>query len=211
MYLLVVIVVGRLVLGSAQQMCMYQGHWTDDESIVTFDSVSTLHTSTIQESLVDVSKINTTGEIIIKGYGGEYGEQLGGKNTKFHIQLTVAFHDPDLDDRPNLIAQVYLQKNGKITLVDSYSTVTGGGYRENVQTVVGLHNDRDRVPEKKLGYLLLNQQHKIEEFHETGYLRRGDSIRLVTGKIKGAFLHSASLDISVCIIYDDGTAGSSGY
>merc|ERR1712212_859358 len=57
----------------AQQMCLSSATSPGSDAAVTFDSISTLGTSSIEDSLVDVSLANTTGEIRIKqpeGYRG---------------------------------------------------------------------------------------------------------------------------------------------
>ena len=57
-----------VVSTDGQQMCLEVNpdYPLPRDSTVTFDDVSTMGTSTIEESLVDVSLANTTGEIKIK-------------------------------------------------------------------------------------------------------------------------------------------------
>merc|ERR1711872_414749 len=80
-----------------QQMCLesHPDYPLPRDSPVTFDDVSTMGTSTIEESLVDVSLANTTGEIKIKNQRNSYfyllvtASQLPGKARKARLFLMV--------------------------------------------------------------------------------------------------------------------------
>jgi len=197
MNLVTTIILAWLSLCSAQQMCVYQDSWSEPKSIVTFNSHSTLHTSTVEDSLVNVSNASTTGEIRI---GPDLIIRPIGRSVKFHLQLSVGFHLPDKPyNSPK--AEVFLQKDGKVTLIDSYSINDGYGSSVSKQSIVGFADARknDMNP-KKLGYLLLDENHLIREFHETGYLAPGQTLRLVTGAITGEY--GCYLDITMCILYD---------
>merc|ERR1719219_2387086 len=130
MNLVATIILTWLGLCSAQQMCVYQDGWSEPKSIVTFNSHSTLHTSTVEDSLVDVSNASTTGEIYI---GRNLYRRID-RSVKFHIQLKVGFH---LSDSPNSAptAEVFLQKDGKVTLIDNYAKNDGYGSSVLIQSV----------------------------------------------------------------------------
>jgi len=195
--LLLGIAIMCLGLCTAQQMCVYQGYWNEPNSVITFDSAFTAFTSTIEDSKIDVSKVNTTGEISVTE--PDYDPTVlhpGVDKTRPRIQIvslivTAGYHT---NDDP-AIAQLFIQKNGKVPLKDTYNKFGGSGGFQTHDVIVGFPNSE--VPEYKLGYMKLNSQKNIQEFHQTGYLKPGDTIRLVTGK-----MDPGTLDITLCILYN---------
>merc|ERR1712212_1245838 len=81
-----------------QQMCLTmesgveQSQQIKSNSAVTFDKVSTLDTSTIEDNFVDVSRANTTGEIKIKPMLARYH---GGEEQFFFLSLRASRHPTD--------------------------------------------------------------------------------------------------------------------
>ena len=75
-----------LALTGGQQMCLHSGGfgWGTQVSreVISFQRTSTDHTSTMEESLVDVSSANTTGQIMIKDPG--YQEDV-----TLHLMITL--------------------------------------------------------------------------------------------------------------------------
>merc|ERR1712080_426767 len=195
MNFVVTIILTWFSLCSAQQMCVYQDGWTEPKSIVTFNSHSTLHTSTVEDSWVDISNASTTGDIHI----GLERALRGRSPSKFYIQLKVVLHSPDSDSlTPS--AEVFLQKDGRVTLIDSYNRFDHHGREESKTSIVGFGPLKWNEIENptKFGYLLLDEHNSVREFHENGYFRPGQTIRLVTGAINGGCF----LDISLCVLYD---------
>merc|ERR1711962_764037 len=97
-------IVMLVVSTDGQQMCLESNpdYPLSGDSTVTFDQVSTMGTSTIEESLVDVSLANTTGEIKIK-------------NAYPYFYLVVkASKKPRSTDSRN--ARLFLLVNGKVPL-----------------------------------------------------------------------------------------------
>ena len=93
-----------IVSTDGQQMCLEVNpdYPLPRDSTVTFEDVSTMGTSTIEESLVDVSLANTTGEIKLK-------------NAHPYFYLVVkASKRPRYTDSRN--ARLFLLVNGKVPL-----------------------------------------------------------------------------------------------
>ena len=114
-----------------QQMCLEVNpdYPLPRDSPVTFEDVSTMGTSTIEESLVDVSLANTTGEIKLK-------------NAHPYFYLVVkASKRPRYTDSRN--ARLFLLVNGKVPLrgavwVSKYNPHNGRLMTEESLRVVGI-------------------------------------------------------------------------
>ena len=167
-----------VTLAQAQQMCLTsrgtpgpdagpgprQGPETG--AAVIFDSVSTLGTSTIEESLVDVSLANTTGEIKIKprDYHHYY----------FYLLIT-AFQKPMAFPRK---ARLFLMVNGKVPLRGevNFTYFNSGGGREtkNFIRMVGM-TGIDGVDGMPLGVMEVAQEETT--FEDMHYIHHGDTLR----------------------------------
>ena len=167
-----------VTLAQAQQMCLTsrgtpgpdagpgprQGPETG--AAVIFDSVSTLGTSTIEESLVDVSLANTTGEIKIKprDYYFYY----------FYLLITAS-QKPMAFPRK---ARLFLMVNGKVPLWSkvnfTYIHSRGGRDTKNFIRVVGM-TGIDGVDEMPLGVMEVTQEEAT--FEDMHYIHQGDTLR----------------------------------
>ena len=110
-------------------------------SAVTFDKVSTLATSTIEESFVDVSHANTTGEIKIRPM---LERHHGGEEQFFYLSVRASRHRRDPSGFPRS-GQIFLLVNGKVPLrgfVTQYKKYSGGVEREKAHRVVGISTDK---------------------------------------------------------------------
>ena len=135
---------------------------------VIFDSVSTLGTSTIEESLVDVSLANTTGEIKIKqpkGYSG----------VNYFYLLITASQKPMAFPRK---ARLFLMVNGKVPLSGevNFTYFNSGGRRDtkNSIRVVGM-TGIDGVDGMPLGVMEVTQEETT--FGDMHYIHHGDTLR----------------------------------
>ena len=167
-----------VTLVQAQQMCLTsrgtpgpdagpgprQGPETG--AAVIFDSVSTLGTSTIEESLVDVSLANTTGEIKIKprDYYFYY----------FYLLITAS-QKPMAFPRK---ARLFLMVNGKVPLSGevNFTYFNSGGRRDtkNSIRVVGM-TGIDGVTRMPLGVMEVAQEETT--FGDMHYIHHGDTLR----------------------------------
>ena len=133
---------------------------------VIFDSVSTLGTSTIEESLVDVSLANTTGEIKIKprDYYFYY----------FYLLITAS-QKPMAFPRK---ARLFLMVNGKVPLSGevNFTYFNSGGRRDtkNSIRVVGM-TGIDGVTGMPLGVMEVAQEETT--FEDMHYIHHGDTLR----------------------------------
>merc|ERR1712130_1075346 len=69
------VIIGVLLFvasAQAQQMCLSTYKNPGPEAVVKFEEISTVGTGTIQDSLVDISLANSTGEIKIKAHRNSY-------------------------------------------------------------------------------------------------------------------------------------------
>ena len=169
-----------VTLVQAQQMCLTsrgtpgpdagpgprQGPETG--AAVIFDSVSTLGTSTIEESLVDVSLANTTGEIKIKqpeGYSG----------VNYFYLLITASQKPMAFPRK---ARLFLMVNGKVPLSGevNFTYFNSGGRRDtkNSIRVVGM-TGIDGVTRMPLGVMEVTQEETT--FEDMLHIHHGDTLR----------------------------------
>merc|ERR1711962_1642457 len=127
-------IVMLVVSTNGQQMCLESSRRQSDYSLeadspVIFDHISTMGTSTIEESLVDVSLANTTGEIKIK-------------NAYPYFYLVVkASKKPRFTDSRK--ARLFLLVNGKVPLrgsvwISKYNPHNGRLESEESLRVVGI-------------------------------------------------------------------------
>ena len=151
-------------LAWGQQMCLTMERATlKSNSPIVFDKISTSGTSTVEQSLVDVSLANTTGEIWIKPVvervcsGDEYGNvahpgvQTPGTRTCtgsgqqfFYLSVKASRHSRDPSSCPRS-AQLFLLVNGKVPLrglVTQFKMYGGGIEMERAHRVVGLATDK---------------------------------------------------------------------
>merc|ERR1719341_2426514 len=129
-----------------QQMCLtMESQQIKSNSAVTFDKISTLGTSTIEDSFVDVSRANTTGEIKIKPMLARYH---GGEEQFFFLSVRASRHPRDPISYPRSV-QLFLLVNGKVPLrgfVTQYKKYSGGVERERAHRVVGISTDKVMDP-----------------------------------------------------------------
>ena len=169
-----------VTLVQAQQMCLTSrgtpgpdagpepGAGPETGTAVIFDSVSTLGTSTIEESLVDVSLANTTGEIKIKqpeGYSG----------VNYFYLLITASQKPMAFPRK---ARLFLMVNGKVPLSGevNFTYFNSGGRRDtkNSIRVVGM-TGIDGVTRMPLGVMEVTQEETT--FEDMLHIHHGDTLR----------------------------------
>ena len=118
-----------------------QSQQIKSNSVVTFDKVSTLDTSTIEDSFVDISRANTTGEIKIKPMLERYH---GGEEQFFFLSVRASRHPRDATSYPRSV-RLFLLVNGKVPLrgfVTQYKKYSGGVEREKAHRVVGISTDK---------------------------------------------------------------------
>ena len=170
-----------VTLVQAQQMCLTsrgtpgpdagpgprQGPETG--AAVIFDSVSTLGTSTIEESLVDVSLANTTGEIKIKQPEGYSGVNY------FYLLITASQKPMAFPPRK---ARLFLMVNGKVPLSGevNFTYFNSGGRRDtkNSIRVVGM-TGIDGVTRMPLGVMEVTQEETT--FEDMLHIHHGDTLR----------------------------------
>ena len=155
-------------LAWGQQMCLTMegvprgyGPRVRSNSAIIFDKISTVGTSTIEQSLVDVSLANTTGEIKIKPVvervcsNSEYGHPGVGHREDsrtcedsgpqfFYLSVRASRHPREPGNCPRS-AQLFLMVNGKVPLrglVTQYKMYGGGIEVERAHRVVGLATDK---------------------------------------------------------------------
>ena len=128
---------------------MYRGsppyhHRMESNSPVIFDKISTLGTTTIHQSLVDVSLANTTGEIKIKPVVESVcsGPRCEGSGEQFFYLSVKASKHPSRDQyRYPRSAQLFLLVNGKVPLRGLVTQYKMNGQVERTHRVVGLSTD----------------------------------------------------------------------
>ena len=153
----------------AQQMCLSSGTSPGADGAVTFDDVSTLGTSSIEESLVDVSLANTTGEIKIKPWLGEY------RGGNYFYLLVTASQRQSFSRK----ARLFIMVNGKVPLSGfvSYGTHISWdgdlGTKSSLQ-VVGITNEPN-VPSMPLGMMEFSEEEVTFEAME--FIHHGDTLR----------------------------------
>merc|ERR1712115_316955 len=181
-------IVMLVVSTDGQQMCLEVNpdYPLPRDSPVTFEDVSTMGTSTIEESLVDVSLANTTGEIKIK-------------NAHPYFYLVVkASKRPRLTDSRN--ARLFLLVNGKVPLrgavwVSKYNPHNGRLMTEESLRVVGIPT-KNLNPMMPFGMIDFSTEEVTFEAME--YLHAEDTLSLVTDSMAYSIGH-----VSVCIFYHD--------
>ena len=161
-----------VVSTDGQQMCLEVNpdYRLPRDPVVTFDHVSTMGTSTIEESLVDVSLANTTGEIKIK-------------NAYPYFYLVVkASKKPGLSDSRN--ARLFLLVNGKVPLrgsvwVSKYNPHNGHLESEESLRVVGIPTENPTTknlnPKMPLGMIDFSTEEVTFEAME--FLHAEDTLR----------------------------------
>merc|ERR1711970_862731 len=158
-----------------------------DGAVIFDDGISTLGTSTIEESLVDVSLANTTGEIKIKvpeGYRASY----------FYLLVTASQKPRNSYSRK---ARLFLMVNGKVPLRNAvyFTQFTSSGRRETTNSlrVVGITNELPILP---LGMMEFSEEEVTFEAME--FIHHGDSLRLVADSM-GHYVGR----VSVCIFFQE--------
>merc|ERR1711962_1172029 len=189
-------IVMLVVSTDGQQMCLESrpDYPLPKESTVTFDHISTMGTSTIEESLVDVSLANTTGEIKIK-------------NAYPYFYLVVkASQKPQYNSiQYNRNARLFLLVNGKVPLrgsvwVSKYNPHNGRLESEESLRVVGIptENPTTKNLNPKMPFGMIDFSTEEVTFEAMEFLHAEDTLRLVTDSMAHSIGH-----ISVCIFYDD--------
>merc|ERR1711962_256340 len=192
-------IVMLVVSTDGQQMCLESSRRQSDYSLeadspVIFDHISTMGTSTIEESLVDVSLANTTGEIKIK-------------NAYPYFYLVVkASQKPQYNSiQYNRNARLFLLVNGKVPLrgsvwISKYNPHNGRLESEESLRVVGIPTENPTTknlnPKMPLGMIDFSTEEVTFEAME--FLHAEDTLRLVTDSMANSIGH-----VSVCIFYDD--------
>jgi len=193
-------------LAWGQQVCLtkYRGspqyhHRMESNSPIIFDKISTLGTTTIHQSLVDVSLANTTGEIKIKPVVESVcsGPRCEGSGEQFfYLSVKASKHPREQYSYPRS-AQLFLLVNGKVPLrglVTQYKMNGGRMQVERTHRVVGLSTDEDLGGSMPLG--VLNIGDKEASFEAMDYIKHEDSLRVMTGELDDALAY-----VSVCIFW----------
>merc|ERR1712180_279802 len=180
-------IVMLVVSTDGQQMCLEVNpdYRLPRDPVVTFDHVSTMGTSTIEESLVDVSLANTTGEIKIKNAYDNY----------FYIVIKASQRSEFSDSRN---ARLFLLVNGKVPLrgsvwISKYNPHNGRLESEESLRVVGIPTENPTMP---LGMIDFSTEEVTFEAME--FLHAEDTLSLVTDSMAYSIGH-----VSVCIFYHD--------
>merc|ERR1711955_33537 len=110
------VIIGVLLFvasAQAQQMCLSTYKNPGPEAVVKFEEISTVGTGGIQDSLVDISLANSTGEIKIKAHRNSYFYLLVSASQKVGM------------GREGRKARLFLLVNGKVPLKGaSITTIT---------------------------------------------------------------------------------------
>ena len=148
----------------AQQMCLSSATSQGADAAVTFDGISTFGTSSIQESLVDVSLANTTGEIKIK-------PPKSYRDASYFYLLVRASQKPGFSRK----ARLFVMVNGKVPLrgVVYLTTFNSNGRPEtkNSLRVVGIND----VPSMPLGVMEFSEEDIT--FGDMEFIHHGDTLR----------------------------------
>ena len=165
-----------VVSTDGQQMCLEVNpdYRLPRDPVVTFDHVSTMGTSTIEESLVDVALANTTGEIKIKNAYDNY----------FYL-VVKALKKPGSTDRGlDRNARLFLLVNGKVPLrgsvwISKYNPHNGRLESEESLRVVGIPTENPRTknlnPMMPLGMIDFSTEEVTFEAME--FLHAEDTLR----------------------------------
>merc|ERR1712212_662955 len=166
----------------AQQMCLSSATSPGPDAAVTFDDISTLGTSTIEDSLVNISLANTTGEIKIK-----HPEGYSGAN--YFYLLVSASQKPGFSRK----ARLFVLVNGKEPLrgvVYFTHYVYGRLETKNSLRVVGIND----VPSMPLGMVEFSEEEVT--FGDMEFIHHGDTLRLMADSMGHSVGH-----VSVCIFF----------
>merc|ERR1711962_1432137 len=189
-------IVMLVVSTDGQQMCLESSRRQSDYSLeadspATFDHVSTMGTSTIEESLVDVSLANTTGEIKIK-------------NAYPYFYLVVKASQRSEFSRSRN-ARLFLLVNGKVPLrgsvwISKYNPHNGRLESEDSLRVVGIptENPTTKNLNPMMPFGMIDFSTEEVTFEAMEYLHAEDTLRLVTDSMAYSIGH-----VSVCIFYQD--------
>ena len=135
-----------------------------------FKSISTLGTSTVEESLVDVSLANTTGEIKIKR-----PESYGSGANYFHLLVTASQKHCESLCEYSRKSRLFLMVNGKVPLrgIVYFTHFTSSGRRETTNSlkVVGITKD----PFMPLGVMEFGEEDV--HFEAMEFIQHGDTLR----------------------------------
>merc|ERR1712180_305955 len=182
-------IVMLVVSTDGQQMCLEVNpdYRLPRDPVVTFDHVSTMGTSTIEESLIDVALANTTGEIKIKNAYDNY----------FYLVVKASQRSEFSDSRN---ARLFLLVNGKVPLrgsvwISKYNPHNGRLESEESLRVVGIPTE-NLNPKMPFGMIDFSTEEVTFEAME--FLHAEDTLRLVTDSMAHSIGH-----ISVCIFYQD--------
>ena len=147
-------------------MCLSSETSPGPEGAVIFNSISTLGTSTVEESLVDVSLANTTGEIKIK---------IKRPESYFHLLVTASQKHCDSLCEYSRKSRLFLMVNGKVPLRDVvyFTHFTSNGQRETTNSlkVVGITKD----PFMPLGVMEFGEEDV--HFEAMEFIQHGDTLR----------------------------------
>jgi len=164
-------------------MCLSSATSPGSDAAVTFEGISTLGTSSIEDSLVDVSLANTTGEIKIK-------QPEGYRGANYFYLLVSASQKP----RFSRNARLFVMVNGKVPLrgVVYFTHFTSGGRLEtkNSLRVVGIND----VPSMPLGMMEFSEEEVT--FGDMEFIHHGDTLRLMADSMGHSIGH-----VSVCIFF----------
>jgi len=181
------VIIGVLLLvasAQAQQMCLSTYKNPGPDAVVKFEEISTVGTGSIEESLVDVSLANSTGEIKIKAH----------RNSYFYLLVTAS--QKALMGREGRKARLFLMVNGKVPLkgvvyFDHY--VYGRLETKETLRVVGMDNE----PSMPLGVLEFSEEEAT--FGDMEFIHNGDSLRVMAD----SFAADTIGRVSVCIFFDE--------
>ena len=162
-----------VVSADGQQMCLEVNpdYRLPRDPVVTFDHVSTMGTSTIEESLVDVALANTTGEIKIKNAYDNY----------FYLVVKASQRSEFSDSRN---ARLFLLVNGKVPLrgsvwISKYNPHNGRLESEESLRVVGIPTENPTTknlnPKMPLGMIDFSTEEVTFEAME--FLHAEDTLR----------------------------------
>ena len=151
-------------------MCLSSGTSPGPEGAVIFKSISTLGTSTVEESLVDVSLANTTGEIKMK-----HAESYSSGANYFHLLVTASQKHCERLCEYSRKSRLFLMVNGKVPLrgVVYFTHFTSSGRRETTNSlkVVGITKD----PFMPLGVMEFGEEDV--HFEAMEFIQHGDTLR----------------------------------
>ena len=158
----------------AQQMCLSSGTSPGADGAVTFDEVSTLGTSTIEESFVNVSLANTTGEIKIKPWPGADVPRYNNNRGGYYFYLLITASQRGVFSRK---ARLFIMVNGKVPLSGFVSYATHINSNGDLRTMSSLRvvGRTDNEPSMPLGMMEFSEEEVTFEAME--FIHHGDTLR----------------------------------